>query len=92
MSNDNKLGPEFPKHFVVYDDFSSDIDLVAEGDGLGAARVIDIPSANQGDCSVQNLRGEPHTLPEFAGNKSHLGQFAKILASGTTITKCVVYW
>lgn len=77
-----------------YSSFESDIDLVADGpDGKPAARIV---MQSTGAIALSMLRKGNTVLTSvltgFADGEDVEVDVYKILATGTTITKCHVYW
>jgi hypothetical protein len=77
--------------WTILTSFVADIDLTAHAQGpLGQpARSIEFNST--GNLVVTKPNGSNETVAGVAGYELN-GQVAKIVASGTTVTKVTVYW
>lgn len=71
-------------------DITGGVNLLTEGGGGKACRMIDVPLTGAGTLIVTGLDGEPVTLPAWDTGKTWFGQFTAI--TGGTATSIVVHW
>ncbi len=84
---------EVSNFWITYNDLTSDINLVAEHPENKPCRYIEVPVADKGDLLLERtLDGEQALVLEWSTDKICLVKANKIIASGTTATRCTVYW
>jgi len=93
-TNPDSLSPS--RYWKTYTSFVADIDLVSDGGDL--CRLIVINAAGSGAISLRGIKDaaagttfDDTQTGRQQGDEIKV-QASKILASGTSITSCTVYW